>query len=182
VGVSRTLIYNPVVPLNDASASPPPVLAYIALGSNLGDRERLLRDALARLGATPGVRVRRVSSFLETPAVGGPPDSPPFLNAAAAVETTRGPRELLDRMLEIERDLGRERREKWGPRTIDMDLLLYGDRVTDEPGLIVPHPLLHERRFVLEPLAEVGAEAVHPLKKKTVGELLAELPRRESKP
>src|SRR3954469_25427361 len=119
---------------------PPTTAVYIALGANLGDREQNLRAALNFLNATAGVRVVRVSSFLANPAVGGPADSPPFLNAAAAVETTLEPRALLERLLEIERALGRERREKWGPRTVDLDLLLYGDRVIHEDGLTVPYP------------------------------------------
>jgi 2-amino-4-hydroxy-6-hydroxymethyldihydropteridine diphosphokinase len=141
----------------------PPATAYIALGANLGDREQNLRAALDLLSATPGVRVTRVSSFLENPAVGGPPGSPPFLNAAAELETTLEPRRLLARLLEIEQTLGRRRREKWGPRPIDLDLLLYGDQVIDVPDLKVPHPLMHERRFVLQPLAEIAPRAVHPI-------------------
>jgi 2-amino-4-hydroxy-6-hydroxymethyldihydropteridine diphosphokinase len=150
----------------------PPATAYIALGANLGDREQNLRAALDLLNATPGVRVTRVSSFLENPAVGGPPGSPPFLNAAAELETTLEPRPLLARLLEIERHLGRERREKWGPRPIDLDLLLYADRVIDEPDLKVPHPLMHERRFVLQPLAEIAPGAVHPVLRRPVDALL----------
>ena len=150
--------------------------AYIALGANLGDRERTLREAIAKLDATPGVRVARVSAFLENPAVGGPPDSPPFLNAAAAVATTLDVPALLGRLLEVERELGRERREKWGPRTVDLDLLLYGDRVVHAEHLTVPHPRLHERRFVLEPLAEIAPDVVHPVFNLSITELLGRLP------
>jgi 2-amino-4-hydroxy-6-hydroxymethyldihydropteridine diphosphokinase len=150
----------------------PPTTAYIALGANLGDRQQNLRAALDLLNATPGVRVTGVSSFLENPAVGGPPDSPPFLNAAAELETTLEPRALLDRLLEIERTLGRERRQKWGPRPIDLDLLLYGDRILDEPDLKVPHPLMHERRFVLQPLAEIAPASVHPILRLPIDVLL----------
>jgi 2-amino-4-hydroxy-6-hydroxymethyldihydropteridine diphosphokinase len=129
--------------------------AFVGLGSNLGDRERTLRAALDLLGQRPGVRVLRVSSFHETAPVGYV-DQPDFLNAAAEVETTLGARELLDELLGVERSLGRSRDgPRFGPRTIDLDLLLYGDAVVDEPGLTVPHPRLHERRFALEPLAEL---------------------------
>jgi 2-amino-4-hydroxy-6-hydroxymethyldihydropteridine diphosphokinase len=146
--------------------------AYIALGANLGDREQNLRAALARLEETPGVRVAKVSAFREYPAVGGPPDSPPFLNGVAEVESALTPHALLGRLLDIERELGRERREKWGPRTIDLDLLLYGDQIIRTEHLTVPHPRLHERRFVLEPLAEIAPEAVHPIVNATITSLL----------
>ncbi|MEA2710846.1 MAG: hypothetical protein QOF78_3447 [Phycisphaerales bacterium] len=145
--------------------------AYIALGANLGDRRGNIDAALDRLRATPGVRVTKVSSLLENPAVGGPADSPPFLNAAAEIETTLAPRALLDALLDIERQLGRERREKWGPRTIDLDLLLYGEQILDEPHLKIPHPLLHERRFVLDPLKELAPRAFHPILKKRIADL-----------
>src|SRR5436305_3817206 len=133
------------------------------MGANLGDRAANLRDAVARLAGTPGVRVAAVSSFYDNPAVGGPAGSPAFLNAVAAVEATLSPHALLARLLEIEREMGRERREKWGPRPIDLDLVLYADRVIHDPGLAVPHPLMHERRFVLEPLAEIAPGAIHPV-------------------
>ena len=149
--------------------------AYIALGGNLGDRRANIERAVDLLRATPGVRVGKVSSFIETPAVGGPPGSPPFLNAAAELETTLSPRELLDRLLEIEQTLGRQRREKWGPRVIDLDLLLYGEQTIAEPNLQVPHPLMHERRFVLEPLAEIAPQARHPILHRSIETLLAAL-------
>ena len=133
-----------------------PTTAYIALGANLGDRAANLRTAMAMLHRTPGVRVTKVSAFLENPAVGGPADSPDFLNAVAEVQTRLSPIELLHRLLEIERALGRERVEKWGPRTIDLDLLIHGNEAMKTSELTLPHPRLHERRFVLSPLAEIA--------------------------
>jgi 2-amino-4-hydroxy-6-hydroxymethyldihydropteridine diphosphokinase len=156
-----------------------PVIAYIALGSNLGDRGGNLDRAIARLRETPGVEVVRVSSALENPAVGGPEDSPAFLNAAAEVRITLSAHALLRRLLEIEREMGRERRVKWEPRIIDLDLLLYGDHILSSQELIVPHPLMHERRFVLEPLAEIAPEVVHPTLQMTVKGLLENLAGRE---
>jgi 2-amino-4-hydroxy-6-hydroxymethyldihydropteridine diphosphokinase len=130
--------------------------AYVGLGANLGEREKTLRRAVELLRAEPGIEVVAVSSFRETDPVGYL-DQPAFLNGACAVETEVGPRELLERLLAIERDLGRERGTgpRWGPRTIDLDLLLYGDVTVDEPGLTVPHPRLTERSFALEPLLEL---------------------------
>ena len=130
--------------------------AYVGLGSNLGEREATLREALARLGEVEGIEVVAVSSFRETNPV-GVVDQPRFVNAAAALETVLGPRELLERLLEVERGLGRDRsrEERWGPRTIDLDLLLYGEETVAEVGLEVPHPRLAERAFVLDPLLEL---------------------------
>jgi 2-amino-4-hydroxy-6-hydroxymethyldihydropteridine diphosphokinase len=136
--------------------------AYVGLGANLGEREGALRAALAALDETEGVEVAAVSTFRETDPVDYL-DQPRFLNAAAALETTLAPRELLDALLEVERSLGRTREgPRFGPRTIDLDLLLYGDEPFDEPGLTVPHPRLHERAFVLEPLAELDPALVVP--------------------
>jgi 2-amino-4-hydroxy-6-hydroxymethyldihydropteridine diphosphokinase len=132
------------------------VRAYVGLGSNLGEREATLREALARLGELDGIEITAISSFRETDPVGNV-DQPRFVNAAAALETSLGPRELLDSLFEVERSLGRDRsrEERWGPRTVDLDLLLYGDETVDEQGLEVPHPRLAERAFVLEPLLEL---------------------------
>lgn len=146
-------------------------LALVALGSNLGDRRANLGAALAWLAALPETQLVASSSFLETDPVGGPPQGL-FLNAAATLRTHLSPRELLTEMLGIEQAMGRIRRERWGPRILDLDLLGYGDLVLDEPDLTLPHPHLHERLFVLEPLVEVAPEWVHPVLKKAVRELL----------
>ena len=137
-------------------------VAYVGLGANLSDREAMLRSALEQLRAEPGLHVTDVSTFRDTEPV-GLRDQPRFLNAAAAVETDIGARELLDRLLGVERRLGRTREgPRFGPRTIDLDLLLYGDETIDEPGLQVPHPRLHERLFVLEPLGDLDPDLVVP--------------------
>jgi len=130
-------------------------IAYIGLGANLGDRRATIEEALRRLDAEPGIRVAATSTLRETAPVGFL-DQPAFLNGAAALETTLDPRDLLDRLLAVERALGRERTgPRFGPRTIDLDLLLHGGETVDEPGLTVPHPRLPERRFALEPLVEL---------------------------
>lgn len=131
------------------------IVAYVALGSNLGDREDHLRRALADLAERGDIRLLRCSSFHETEPVGGPPGQGRYLNAVAAIETTLAPRALLDRLLAVEQLHGRARGERNGPRTLDLDLLLYGDEHIDEPGLTVPHPRMCDRDFVLLPLAEV---------------------------
>ena len=128
--------------------------AYVGLGANLGPREVTLLRAVDLLAAVDGVEVVAVSQLRETDPV-GIVDQPPFLNGAVAIDTSLAPRALLDVLLETERALGRVRAERWGPRTIDLDLLVYGDQIVDEPGLRVPHPRLAERRFALEPLADL---------------------------
>ena len=141
-----------------------PVRACIGLGGNIGDVAAALRAALAALGALPGTRLVRASRFYRTPAW-GVETQPDFINAVAVLDTTLPARALLDALLDIERAHGRERAadgSRWGPRTLDLDLLLYGEAVIDEPGLVVPHPQLHARAFVLVPLAEVAAEAEVP--------------------
>lgn len=128
--------------------------AFVGIGSNLGDRETNLRRAIELLSAEDGIEVVAVSEIRETEPV-GPVEQGPFLNGAVQLETSLSARELLERLLSVENRLGRVRAERWGPRTIDLDLLIYGDERIDEPGLTVPHPRLHERRFVLEPLADL---------------------------
>jgi 2-amino-4-hydroxy-6-hydroxymethyldihydropteridine diphosphokinase len=133
--------------------------AYVGVGANLGDREGTIRRALELLDAEDGIELVAVSTLRETAPVGYA-EQPPFLNGAAAVDTGLAPRELLELLLAVERELGRVRAEgpRYGPRTIDLDLLLYGDLVVDEPGLTVPHPRLAERRFALEPLHELDPD------------------------
>ncbi|ODT13704.1 MAG: 2-amino-4-hydroxy-6-hydroxymethyldihydropteridine diphosphokinase [Kaistia sp. SCN 65-12] len=131
--------------------------AFLGLGSNLGDRAATLRAAIAALDTAPSVRVTRISSLYETPPWGPVPQGP-YLNACIGVETSLSPRALLELGLAIERDHGRERAIRWGPRTLDIDLLLYGTDHVDEDGLIVPHPRMAERAFVLVPLAEIAPE------------------------
>ena len=148
----------------------------LALGSNLGDRIGQLSAAIAALGEHPAIAVERVSSFVETQPVGGPAGQGKFFNAAAVIETELSPQDLLRALLTIERQLGRERREAWGPRTIDLDLLLYGEAIVETPGLVLPHPRLHQRRFVLAPAAEIAADWRHPVLDQSIAELLAALP------
>ena len=135
--------------------------AYVGLGANLGLREETLRRAVELLDATDHVDVLAVSELRETDPV-GLVAQPRFLNGAAAIDTTLSARKLLDTLLGVERTLGRVRSKRWGPRIVDLDLLLYGDEIVDEPGLRVPHPRLHERRFALEPLAELDPDLEIP--------------------
>ena len=146
-------------------------IAYLSLGSNIGDRERLLQDAL-RLLHTPDLRVVRISPVYQTE----PQDvkaQPWFLNLVVEAETELFPRQLLARVQQIEKQLGRKRLAAKGPRTIDIDILLYGDSVVNAAGLVVPHPRMTERRFVLQPLADLVPELRHPVLRRTVKELLA---------
>jgi len=137
--------------------------AYVGLGANLGPREITLQRAVNLLGAAEGIELVEQSTLRETEPV-DVVDQPPFLNGVVALDTTLSARELLDALLRVEAELGRVREEgvRWGPRTIDLDLLVYGSEVVDEPGLRVPHPRLHERRFALEPLAELAPDLVVP--------------------
>jgi len=148
--------------------------AYVGLGANLGSREENIRRAVELLASEEGVEVMAVSELRETDPV-GVVDQPRFLNGAVALETSLEPRALLDVMLRIESDLGRVRDgTRWGPRTVDLDLLAYADRVVNEPGLRIPHPRVHERLFALEPLAELDPDLEIPGRGR-VSELLAAL-------
>lgn len=148
--------------------------AAIAIGSNLGDRHATIHAGVRALARVPGVRVVRLSSLIQTDPV-GPPGQGPYLNAAALLHTELEPRGLLDAMLGVERALGRDRSggERWGPRTLDLDLLTYDGLVLHEDGLTLPHPRLGERAFVLVPLAEIAPGLVIPVEggRRTVGSL-----------
>ncbi len=148
----------------------PAVQAYIALGSNLGEHQRNIRAAVERVNQVAGVRVTKISSFYETEPVGGPPQEM-YLNAVVKVESSISARQLLAELQRIENDLGRTRPGKNFPRTIDLDILLYGGRVIDEPGLRVPHPGMHNRLFVLDPLNEIAPDVIHPVLGLTIADL-----------
>jgi 2-amino-4-hydroxy-6-hydroxymethyldihydropteridine diphosphokinase len=147
----------------------------VALGSNLGDRAALIESAVARLGSEPDIRALVLSSLHETQPVGGAPGQQPFLNAVAAFEADLSPLALLALLQRIEHELGRQRSERWGARTIDLDLLLYGDQEIDTPELIVPHPRMAFRRFVVQPAAEVAPQLVHPTTGWSIARLLEHL-------
>jgi 2-amino-4-hydroxy-6-hydroxymethyldihydropteridine diphosphokinase len=147
-------------------------IAYLSVGSNLGNREQNLKEAVRR-ASTLG-RVVAVSSFYETEPV-EVTDQPWFLNCVLALETTAEPAQLMRELLRIEHEMGRQRLVKKGPRSIDIDILLFGNAVVNTPDLTIPHPEMTRRRFVLEPLAEIAPELLHPVSQKTVTRLLAEL-------
>ncbi len=150
-----------------------PSLVYLSLGSNVGERESQLRIALGRLAATG--RVAAVSSFYETEPVEFT-EQPWFLNCVVALETNQTPQELMASILRIEQEMGRRRGENKGPRAIDIDILFFDDAVVDTSKVTIPHPALHQRRFVLEPLAEIAQELRHPVLHKTIRELRDALP------
>ncbi len=157
------------------------MIAHVALGSNLGDREALLGFGVRELAATPGLEILAASSIYETRPVGLTPQSDPqprYLNAVIRIASELDARSLLERLLAIEKEAGRDRSGEGGrlqSRTLDLDLLFYGDCCIDEPGLSVPHPRLHERAFVLEPLCEVSPDVIHPRLKKPIATFAAAL-------
>lgn len=149
--------------------------ALLALGSNLGDRLNLLRQARRRIGEHPQISLKNASAIYETEPLGGPPGQGPYLNAALEISTCLSPGELLASCQEVEERCGRVRAERWGPRSVDIDILFYGDRVVRQADLIIPHPRLHERRFVLAPLVDLVPDFIHPQLDSTCRELLERL-------
>lgn len=152
-----------------------PVTAYIAFGSNLGDRHATLAGAYAALTSDPAIRPLRASCLFETAPIGGPDGQGRFLNTALAVETEHSAHALLARCMTVEQHFRRERKIRWDARTLDLDILLYGDEVIATADLEVPHPRMHLRRFVLVPLADIAADAIHPILGESIKSLLARL-------
>jgi 2-amino-4-hydroxy-6-hydroxymethyldihydropteridine diphosphokinase len=150
------------------------MLVYIGLGSNLGDGIRNCRRAIEAIKSDPRNRLVQGSPFYRTDPV-GKKDQNWFINGVIAVETSMAPGEFMEFLLSVENEMGRIREERWGPRIIDLDILFYGDQVLSEGGLRIPHPRLHERRFVLAPLKDIAPDWVHPVFHKTVSQILAEL-------
>ncbi|MFH0771339.1 MAG: 2-amino-4-hydroxy-6-hydroxymethyldihydropteridine diphosphokinase [Candidatus Omnitrophota bacterium] len=148
---------------------------FIALGSNLGDRRKNIETATEKLKCSPEINLIKVSGLLESDPVGGPPQGK-FLDGAVEIRTTLSPRELLTLLKQIEKEVGRiSSPVRWDPREIDLDILLFGDLKIDEQDLKIPHPLLHLRRFMLEPLCEIAPEVIHPVLEKSIVEIFSEL-------
>lgn len=148
---------------------------FVGLGSNQGDRREHLSHALKALSAEPAIRLARVAPIVETEPAGGPPQGP-YLNTVVELETRLTPLDLLSALKAIETRLGRKPEpDRWGPRPIDLDILLYEDQVIDSPSLTIPHSRMHERQFVLEPLVQIAPDLVHPILKQSISELLKAL-------
>lgn len=148
--------------------------AYLGLGSNLGDREKNLKDCIEKIGTFKDIKLLNVSRVYETEPVGGPPQ-PGYLNAAFVIETSLSPQKLLRRLQKVESSFGRLRDVKWGPRTLDIDILLYDNEIVTDDDLVIPHTLMHERLFVLKPLCEIAADVKHPILNKTIAELMLDI-------
>lgn len=148
-------------------------VAYIAFGSNLGERYKNIRDAISSLTSCPGIEIKKISSIIETEPEGGPRQGK-FLNGAIEIETDLPPEGLLEALQKIENALGRERTVKNSPRAIDLDILFYEDRILDVANLKIPHPRLHKRLFVLGPLSEIAPDFMHPVLKKKIADLPCE--------
>ncbi len=151
-------------------------VAYLGLGSNLGRRKKNVAAALNALERTRGIEVVRASSLYETEPMGGPANQDAYINAVVEVATTLSARRLLDVCLNIEGSLGRKRSIRWGPRTIDLDILAYDREICATEALTIPHPMMHQRRFVLEPLVEIAPDFVHPVLERTARDILDTLP------
>lgn len=149
--------------------------AYLGLGSNLGNRLAFLRGGRDALVSRPETELIRASAVYESEALGGPPDSPPFLNAVLEIRTSLSSNQLLDLCLSVEGEFGRVRPTRWAPRTLDIDILFYSDLIVNEEHLIIPHPRLQERNFVLTPLREIAPNFRHPLLDSTINALAANL-------
>lgn len=147
------------------------ILTAIALGSNLGNSQETLNLALETIAKTEGITLKKYSSFYQTAPIG--PKQPDYVNACALLETTLTPYQLLETLQKIEYEFGRVRLERWGARTLDLDIIIYGDLILNEPDLIIPHLLMSERAFVLVPLAEIGSDLIEPKSGLTVKQLLA---------
>ena len=149
---------------------------FIGIGSNEGERLEQISRAARRLGEVAGARLVQMATIMETDPVGGPPQGP-YLNTVVELDTSLAPHDLFKILQALERSLGRQpSAERWAPRPIDLDLLLYDDRVVTSPELTVPHPRMHERRFVLEPLAQLAPDVLHPVLHQSIAQLLAQLP------
>ncbi len=153
------------------TAITPQQMVYLLIGGNIGDRKQHLAEARQLINEHAGTIIK-ASSLYET-AAWGIEDQPDFLNQALALQTTKGPLDLLDTLLDIERTMGRRRNEKYGPRTVDIDILFFGNKILDHPDLVIPHPRMAQRRFVLVPMNEIAPDLMHPIQQVSINKMLA---------